>query len=114
MGIGVLNESPIKTPKGLEGRQICSTVTSGECPFLPAFADRAGFDLSKITIVQVDNKVRDRWLPEGKVDAISGVASSAMPSYAATEVKAHFMLPRRMNRSASVLGSPSMSTRASR
>ena len=92
MGIGVLNDSPIKTPKDLEGKQMGSTVTSGEYPFLPAFADKAGFDLSKLAIVQVDNKVRDRLLPEHKVDAISGFASSAMPSYIATGVAAHFML----------------------
>src|SRR5271154_4189837 len=92
MGIGVMNDGPIKTPKDLEGRQMASTVTSGEYPFLPAFADKAGFDLSKVSRVQVDNKVRDRLLPEGKVDAISGDASSAMPSYAATGVKARFMM----------------------
>jgi NitT/TauT family transport system substrate-binding protein len=67
-------------------------VTSGEYPFLPAFADKAGFDFSKISVVQVDNKVRDRLLSEKKVDAISGFASSAMPSYVATGVGAHFML----------------------
>jgi NitT/TauT family transport system substrate-binding protein len=92
MGIGVMNDGPIKTPKDLEGRQMASTVTSGEYPFLPAFADKAGVDLSKVSRVQVDNKVRDRLLPEGKVDAISSFASSAMPSYAATGVAAHFML----------------------
>src|SRR5580693_2454827 len=92
MGIGMLIDGPIKTPKDLEGRQLASTVTSGEYPFLPAFAENAGFDLAKVTRIQVDNKVRDRLLPEGKVDAISGFASSAMPSYAATGVKAHFML----------------------
>jgi NitT/TauT family transport system substrate-binding protein len=92
MGIGVLNDSPIKIPKDLEGKQLAGTVTSGEFPFLPAFADKAGFDLSKVTINQVDNKVRDRLLPEKKVDAISGFASSAMPSYVATGVAAHFML----------------------
>jgi NitT/TauT family transport system substrate-binding protein len=36
--------------------------------------------------------VRDRLLSEGKVDAISGYASSAMPTYIATGVKARFML----------------------
>src|SRR5271156_4791622 len=92
MGIGVMNDGPIKTPKDLEGRQMASTVTSGEYPFLPAFAEKAGVDLSKVSRVQVDNKVRDRLLPEGKVDAISGYASSAMPSYIATGVNAHFML----------------------
>src|ERR1700733_6783726 len=92
MGIGVLNDSPIKTPKDLEGKQMGSTATSGEFPFLPAFADKAGFDFSKVSVVQVDNKVRDRLLPEHKVDAISGFASSAMPSYVASGVQAHFML----------------------
>ena len=57
MGIGVLNDGPIKTPKDLEGRQLASTVTSGEYPFLPAFAENAGFDLSKVTRMQVDNKI---------------------------------------------------------
>src|SRR6201981_2718571 len=92
MGIGMLIGGPIKTAKELEGRQLDSTVTSGEYPFLPAFAENAGFDLAKVTRIQVDNKVRDRLLPEGKVDSISGFASSAMPSYAATGVNAHFML----------------------
>jgi NitT/TauT family transport system substrate-binding protein len=92
MGIGVLNDSPIKNPKDLEGKQLGSTVTSGEYPFLPAFADKAGFDFSKVTVVQVDNKVRNRLLPEHKVDAISGFASSAMPEYIASSVAAHFML----------------------
>ncbi len=92
MGIGMLIDGPIKTPKDLEGRQLASTVTSGEYPFLPAFAENAGFDLAKVTRIQVDNKVRDRLLPEGKVDAISGYASSAMPTYIASGVKARFML----------------------
>jgi ABC-type nitrate/sulfonate/bicarbonate transport system substrate-binding protein len=92
MGIGVLNDGPIKVPKDLEGRKMASVATSGDYPFLPLFAEKAGFDLAKVTRVQVDNKVRDRLLPEGTVDAISGYASSAMPSYVATGVKAHFML----------------------
>jgi ABC-type nitrate/sulfonate/bicarbonate transport system substrate-binding protein len=92
MGIGVLTDSPIKTPKDLEGRQMASVVSSGEFPFLPAYAERAGFDLAKVQMAQVDNKVRDRLLAEKKVDAISGYASSAMPSYVATGVKARFML----------------------
>lgn len=92
MGIGVLNDGPIKTPKDLEGRQMASTVTSGDYPLLPAFAKKAGFDLSKVKIVQTDPNVRNRLLPEHKVDAISGFAVSVMPIYAAGGVKAHFML----------------------
>jgi hypothetical protein len=55
MGIGVLNDGPIKTPRGPRSRQLVSTVTSGEDPFLPAFAENAGFDLAKVARVQVDN-----------------------------------------------------------
>ena len=92
MGVCVMNDGPIKTPKDLEGRTMASVVTSGDYPFLPLFAEKAGFDLSKVSRLQVDNKVRNRLLPEGKVDAISGFASSVMPDYAASGVKAHFML----------------------
>ncbi len=92
MGVGVMNEGSIKTPKDLEGRTIASVVSSGDYPFFAPFAEKTGIDTSKITRLQVDNKVRDRLLPEGKVDAITGFASSAMPVYAAGGVKAHFML----------------------
>ena len=92
MGIGVLDDGPINNPKDLEGRQLGSTATSGEFPFLPAFAEKAGFDLAKITVVQVDNKVRDRLLPEKKVDAISGFATTFLAQYIATGVKAHSIL----------------------
>src|SRR5246127_5542512 len=63
MGIGMLIDGPIKTPKDLEGRQLASTVTSGEYPFLPAFAENAGFDVGKVNRGQVDHKGRDRLLP---------------------------------------------------
>jgi ABC-type nitrate/sulfonate/bicarbonate transport system substrate-binding protein len=92
MGIGVLDDGPIKTPRDLEGRKVASTVTSGDYPLLPAYAAKAGFDLSKVTIEQTDPNVRNRLLPEHKIDAISGFAVSIMPIYAATGVKAHFML----------------------
>ncbi|MBV9825165.1 MAG: ABC transporter substrate-binding protein [Alphaproteobacteria bacterium] len=92
MGIGVPADGPIKTPKDLEGHKMACTVTSGEYPFLPAFADHAGFDLSKVSIVQVDNKVRDSMLPQGNVDALSGFATTFMASYIANNFKARAML----------------------
>ena len=92
IGVCVLNDGPIKTPKDLEGRTIASVVTSADHPFFAPFAAKTGIDMSKITRLQVDNKVRDRLLPEGKVDAITGFASSVMPGYVAAGVKAHFML----------------------
>jgi ABC-type nitrate/sulfonate/bicarbonate transport system substrate-binding protein len=92
MGVCVMNDGPIKKPKDLEGRTIASVVLSADFPFFAPFAEKNGIDMAKITRLQVDNKVRDRLLPEGKVDAITGFASSAMPGYVASGVKAHFML----------------------
>jgi NitT/TauT family transport system substrate-binding protein len=92
MGIGVLDDGPIKTPKDLEGHKLASTVTSGDYPLLPAYAAKAGFDLSKVDRLQTEPNVRNRLLSERQVDAISGFAVSIMPIYAATGVKAHFML----------------------
>jgi NitT/TauT family transport system substrate-binding protein len=92
MGVCVMNDGPIKTPKDLEGKTIASVLLSADYPFFAPFAEKTGIDTSKITRLQVDNKVRDRLLPDGKVDAITGFASSVMPVYAASGVKAHFML----------------------
>jgi hypothetical protein len=51
MGIGVLNDSAIKTPKDRERRQMASAVTLREYPFRPAVSGHDGFDLSKVSIV---------------------------------------------------------------
>lgn len=92
MGIGVLNDGPIKKPNDLEGHKLATTVTSGESPLLPAYAAKAGFDLSKVDLIQTDPNVRNRLLAERGVDALSGFAVSIMPIYAASGVNAHFML----------------------
>jgi ABC-type nitrate/sulfonate/bicarbonate transport system substrate-binding protein len=92
MGVCVMNDGPIKSPKDLEGRTMASVLLSADYPFFAPFAAKTGIDTSKVTRLQVDNKVRNRLLPDGKVDAITGFASSVMPVYASTGVKAHFML----------------------
>jgi NitT/TauT family transport system substrate-binding protein len=79
MGVGYLRSSGIKTPKDLEGRKMGSVVTSGEFPFLPLFAQKAGFDFGKVETVQVDNKIRTGVLLQKKVDSISCFASSVAP-----------------------------------
>jgi ABC-type nitrate/sulfonate/bicarbonate transport system substrate-binding protein len=81
MGICIPKDSPIKTVKDLEGRKMASTVSSGDYPFLPVFAERAGFDLSKVTRTQADPNVRQRLLISKEVDAISGFAISFVPVF---------------------------------
>ena len=41
MGLVTLNNSGFAKPKDLEGKKLASTTTSGEYPFIPAFAEKA-------------------------------------------------------------------------
>jgi NitT/TauT family transport system substrate-binding protein len=94
MGVGVLAGSPIKTPKDLEGKKLGASVSSGEYPFLPLYAEKAGFDLSKVQLVQIDGKVRERSLVEKQVDAASAFATSTVPSLVSIGTEVRFMLFR--------------------
>jgi NitT/TauT family transport system substrate-binding protein len=94
MGVGVLADSPIRTPRDLEGKKVGASVSSGEYPFLPLYAEKAGFDLSKVQIVQIDGKVRERSLVEKQVDAVSAFATSTVPSLASIGTEVRFMLFR--------------------
>src|SRR5262249_33793221 len=91
MGVGVLVDSPIKSPKDLEGKKLGASVTSGEYPFMPLYAEKAGFDWSKVQLVQLDGKVRERALAEKQVDAISAFATSTIPTLASTGTSVRFM-----------------------
>jgi NitT/TauT family transport system substrate-binding protein len=91
MGIAVLADSPIKTPKDLEGRKLGSTVTSGEYPLLPLYLKNAGVDASKIQRVQLDAQVRNRALITKEVDAITAFAGSSIPSLAAQGIETRFL-----------------------
>ena len=94
MGIGLLADSPIRKPRDLEGRKLGASVTSGEYPFLPLYAEKAAFDLSKVQMVQLDGKVRERSLMEKQVDAASAFATSTIPSLAPLGTDVRFMLFR--------------------
>jgi NitT/TauT family transport system substrate-binding protein len=94
MGIGLLAASPIKTPRDLEGKKVGASVSSGEYPFLPLYAQKAGFELAKVKLVQIDGKVRERSLMEQQVDAVSAFATSTIPSLAPLGTDVRFMLFR--------------------
>ena len=94
MGIAVLADSPIRSPKQLEWHKLGASVGSGEYPFLPLYAQKAGFDFSKVELVQVDAKVRERALIDRQVDAISSFATSTLPSLVPLGTQLRFMLFR--------------------
>jgi ABC-type nitrate/sulfonate/bicarbonate transport system substrate-binding protein len=92
MGVGVLADSPIQKPQDLAGKKIGAVPTSGEFPFFPAYAEKAGFDLGSIELVHVDNKVLERILIEKQVDAIMGFGSSSLPVILSKGVPVRWML----------------------
>ncbi|MBJ3775634.1 ABC transporter substrate-binding protein [Acuticoccus mangrovi] len=92
MGVCTLADSGITEPSGLDGTKMGATTTSGEFPFLPAFAERAGFDWDSIEVIQVDPAVRQRVLVERQVQSICGFAISFLPVFLANNVKTRFFL----------------------
>ncbi|HEX9466277.1 MAG TPA: ABC transporter substrate-binding protein [Alphaproteobacteria bacterium] len=91
-GIGVRDDSAIKTPQDLEGKKMGSVVTSGEYPFLPLFAERAKFNLEKVDRQQIDVQIRDRLLADKSVDAISAFGTSVVPGLKAKGIDTRWML----------------------
>jgi ABC-type nitrate/sulfonate/bicarbonate transport system substrate-binding protein len=92
MGIAVRGDSPIKTAKDLEGKKLGTVPTSAEAPYWPAFAKKAGVDLSKVTMVQMDNRVLEQALINKQVDAITAIATSSVPVMLALKEPVRFML----------------------
>jgi ABC-type nitrate/sulfonate/bicarbonate transport system substrate-binding protein len=79
MGVGVLQDSPIKAASDLKGLKIGAVPGSAEYPFFPAFMDRAGMSMDDVELIHLDNKVLERAMTEKQVSAIMGVGSSSLP-----------------------------------
>ena len=92
MGIAVRGDSPIKTPKDLEGKKIGTVPTSAEAPYWMAYARKAGIDTSKITMVQMDSRVLEQALINKQVDAITAIGTSSVPVIMAMKEPCRFML----------------------
>jgi ABC-type nitrate/sulfonate/bicarbonate transport system substrate-binding protein len=88
-GIGILSDSPIRKPKDLEGKTLGGTPTSGEFPFLGAYASAAGFDLGKAVVTSTPGA---RAPGDGRVDII-GATFASPPS--SREVDAVYALQQR-------------------
>jgi NitT/TauT family transport system substrate-binding protein len=76
----VLADSPIKTPKDLEGKTIAMTAGSAQFQQWPAFVNGAGFDATKIKVVNIDPAGVGPALISNKVDAIGGFAQGYVPA----------------------------------
>jgi NitT/TauT family transport system substrate-binding protein len=67
--IAVKSDSPIKTPKDLEGRTVGGPVNDGALKLFPAFAKATGIDPAKVAITNMAPNLRVQMLMRGQVDA---------------------------------------------
>jgi len=74
--IVVKADSPIKTPKDLEGKTIGAPANDGALKLFPAFAKVAGIDASKVTITNMAPNLREQMLMRGQVDAVFGFVNT--------------------------------------
>ena len=70
--IAVKKDSPIKTPKDLEGKTIGGPANDGALKLFPAFAKAAKIDAAKVNITNMAPNLREQMLKQGQVDAVFG------------------------------------------
>jgi NitT/TauT family transport system substrate-binding protein len=70
--IAVKADSPIKTPKDLEGKTVGAPAGDGALKLFPALAKQAGIDPSKVTLTNMAPNLREQLLMRGQVDAVFG------------------------------------------
>jgi ABC-type nitrate/sulfonate/bicarbonate transport system substrate-binding protein len=92
MAVGLLEDSPIRKPKDLEGHTVGQTLTSSDAAFFPVFCAKNGVDISKVQRFNMDAKVRNQSLSEKRVDAITGLVSSMLPAIGSLGIKTRYLL----------------------
>jgi NitT/TauT family transport system substrate-binding protein len=77
-----LEESGIRTPKDLEGKNFGTTPGDFGQTLLPALGAAAGFDHTKVVIKNIDAAVRTPAFFERKIDFLAGARGSSVPRMA--------------------------------
>ena len=70
--IVVRADSPIRSPKDLEGKTIGGPANDGALKLFPAFAKAAKVDSSKVNVTNMAPNLREQMLMRGQVDAAFG------------------------------------------
>lgn len=74
--IVVKKDSPIRSPKDLEGKTIGGPANDGALKLFPAFAKVAKVDASKVNITNMAPNLREQMLLRGQVDAVFGYVNT--------------------------------------
>ncbi|UBF28033.1 ABC transporter substrate-binding protein [Kovacikia minuta CCNUW1] len=70
----------INSPKDLTGKNLGAPAGDGPRKLFPLFAKEVGVDPNSVQWTTMEPKLRETFLLQGKVDAISGFSTSALPS----------------------------------
>ncbi|MFG1192836.1 ABC transporter substrate-binding protein [Xanthobacter flavus] len=74
--IAVKADSPIKTPKDLEGKTLGGAANDGALKLFPAFCKMAKIDCSGIKITNMQPNLREQMLMQGQVDGVFGYVNT--------------------------------------
>lgn len=72
----VKKDSPIKTPKDLEGKTVGGPAGDGALKMFPALAKASKVDVSKVNITNMAPNLREQMLLRGQVDAAFGYVNT--------------------------------------
>ena len=72
----VKSDSPIRTPKDLEGKTVGGPANDGALKLFPAFAKIAGIDAAKVGITNMAPNLREQMLSRGQIDAGFGYVTT--------------------------------------
>ncbi len=73
-------QNGINSPKDLEGKKMGAPAGDGPRKLFPLFAEQVGVNPDSVDWTTMEPKLRETFLLQGKVDAISGFSTSALPS----------------------------------
>lgn len=75
-----LKEKGINSPKDLVGKKLGAPTGDGPRKLFPVLAKEVGFDPKSVEWTTMEPRLRESFLLQGQVDAISGFSTSALPS----------------------------------
>ncbi len=75
-----LKEKGINSPKDLTGKKMGAPAGDGPRKLFPLFAKEVGLDPALVEWTTMEPKLRETFLLQGQVDAISGFSTSALPA----------------------------------
>jgi len=75
-----LKDKGISSPKDLTGKKLGAPAGDGPRKLFPLFAKEVGIDPASVEWTTMEPKLRETFLMQGQVDAISGFSTSALPA----------------------------------